>query len=348
MSDFKFRRPGILTYPLSRVFGAITTARNILYDRRLLPVRHVSMPVICVGNITAGGTGKTPMVMYILTILKESGLAPMVVSRGYGGSAGKRPERVPADGCFDRFGDEPVLMTRRFPDVPVIVSQDRYRGVIWGLDRYTADCVVMDDGFQHRRLARDLNIVMVDCRRPVFSDRMLPMGRLREHPRGLRRCDIVVFTHTDECAVSNQDREYIEGLTVPPFVTTSRHMPSGFRAPNTAGSIALDDIPQPVCLMSAIGSPDGFRHTAEQAGLNVAGEIAFPDHYPLKADDWMRSCQNAQSLGCGSLVTTAKDEMRYNDTVSLPMDVFVLDIALKIDDDTEVKRRILDRIQHNG
>ncbi len=348
MIGMSFRKPLGIMYPASRIFGWITDIRNRMYDRGWITARAVDIPVICVGNLAVGGTGKTPMVMHVIRMLHTHGIQPMVISRGYGGRAGKTPETVPVNGRFERYGDEPLLIARTFPEVPVIVSIDRYRGIIWGIRHYEIDCVILDDGFQHRRLKRNLDIVMLDSRRPFTSDRVLPMGRLREYPENLDRSHIAVFTHTDESPASERDLEFLRTLRSAPMIVNSRHEPSGFRRANTTKCVDAAEIDQPICMVSAIGSPAGFHHSVSRAGLIAGGAVVYPDHCSMKPSQWIRSVRRAVSMGCRSLVITAKDETRLPDDLPLSLDVFVLDITIELDNHTDVEHRIVQCIRVDG
>jgi len=173
-----------LTLPMSWAYGAAIALRNARFDRGR-GVRRAALPTISIGNIVAGGSGKSPVVAWLVQGLRAAGHRPMIALRGYGG-------RSPAD------SDEAIEHARRCPDVPVIVGGDRFTAIAAALARgVEADCVVLDDGFQHRQLARDLDIVLVDARRPALDGDLLPAGWLREPATALRRADAVVVTHAD-------------------------------------------------------------------------------------------------------------------------------------------------------
>lgn len=176
------------------LYGAGIALRNIAYNKGWKKNYPMPVPVISVGNITVGGTGKTPLAEFLLEKLQAMGRNPAYLSRGYGRSTKGYLRVNPADAEGLRYGDEALQVARRFPELPVVVCEDRVAGVRRLLAETNADVVVLDDAFQHRRIARDLDIVMVDASRPPWKDALLPSGRLREPIRSLRRADAMLVS----------------------------------------------------------------------------------------------------------------------------------------------------------
>ncbi|MCD4653383.1 tetraacyldisaccharide 4'-kinase [bacterium] len=336
-----YRNPPCLMRPLSWLYGRVTEFRNYLYDRNFFTEKQVLLPVISIGNLAVGGTGKTPLVIHILDLLIETGHLPMVVTRGYGGRVGKQPVRVPSSGSFTVFGDEPVMIANQFPEIPIIVSRDRVKGANWGISNYEVDCIVLDDGFQHRRIARDLNIVVLDSRRPVTHDKLLPYGRLRELPGSLARADIIMFSHSAERKPASEDMEFINTRLRPNSFFLSRHKSVRFRFAGSSKEVNSDNIESPAGLISAIGSPEGFRYSVHACGILPVFEKHFPDHSRISSSDWFKTSMEAKKNGCCSLITTAKDETRLPQGISLGLPLYVLDITMEIDRHEEFARQVL-------
>jgi tetraacyldisaccharide 4'-kinase len=181
-------------YPISMLYGAGIALRNLAYDKGWKKNYPMPVPVISVGNVTVGGTGKTPMAEFLLEKLQAMGRNPAYLSRGYGRSTRGYLRVNPADAEGLRYGDEALQVARRFPHLPVVVCEDRVAGVERLLAETEADVVVLDDAFQHRRIARDLDLVMLDASRLPWNDALLPSGRLREPLRSIHRAEAVVVS----------------------------------------------------------------------------------------------------------------------------------------------------------
>jgi len=185
---------------LSLPYGGAVRARNRLFDSGFLEQQRIGCPVISVGNLTVGGTGKTPMVILLAGMLKDRGLRPAVLSRGYGGK-NRADVLVVSDGMRvlagpDEAGDEPVLIARRLGDVPVLAGPKRVITGRHALEHFSVDAILLDDGFQHRYLHRDLDIVLLDSRQPLGNGFLLPRGPLREPPSALARAGVIAFTRS--------------------------------------------------------------------------------------------------------------------------------------------------------
>lgn len=319
--------------PFSWLYRAATAIRNARYDRGA-GIRRAPLPVVSVGNLTVGGTGKTPLVAEIVARLAKAGHRPAVVSRGYGGRAGRGPLRVRDGSGFGPgpavTGDEPWMLARRFPDVPVLVGSDRYRGVHRAAAE-GAGVAVLDDGFQHRRLERDLDIVVLSAERPFGNGRLLPAGPLREPPSSLRRADLLVLVGSEE---PPRDPAEIFALDLSPRfgIVHARRRPVGFV---TAGG---GPVPQPerAVAFCGIGDPASFRRTIERLGVALAEFVGFPDHHRFSDSEIAALLERARREAV-PLVTTEKDLARLHDRLSgspleakllaLPIDLELFDAA---------------------
>ncbi len=254
-----------LLLPLAWLFCAVATLRRIAYRRGWARAEHVGVPVVVVGNITVGGSGKTPIVVWLVEYLRTQGRRVGVVSRGYGGAAQTWPQAVDADSDPREVGDEPVLIARR-TGVPIAVGPDRVAAARFLLAHHALDVIVSDDGMQHYRLARDVEIAVVDGRRGLGNGRCLPAGPLRERPNRLRSVDIILTNGgTQPDAVRLEGSELV-------------NLKTGERKPLTRLT------GQRVHAVAAIGHPGRFFAALAAAGLEPV-EHAFADHHAFRAED---------------------------------------------------------------
>jgi tetraacyldisaccharide 4'-kinase len=253
--------------PLSALFWILSGLRRAAYRVGLLAPARLPAPVLVVGNLTVGGTGKTPLVIWLARHLADRGWRPGVVSRGYGASvAGPAPVFPETDPAL--VGDEPVLLARR-AGCPVVVDRDRARGGRWLLERAGCDLVIADDGLQHYRLARDLEVVVVDGARRFGNGFLLPAGPLREGRWRLRTADLVVVNGTP--LAGEHAMALVPGEAYALANPAQRRALSGWRQ-------------APVVAVAGIGNPERFFGMLQAAGL-VVQRRAFPDHHPFAAAD---------------------------------------------------------------
>lgn len=309
------------TYPLGLTARFVVSMRNFAYDHGLVPPVEPPLPVISVGNITLGGTNKTPFVEMLCRMLQEVGLSVGIVSRGYGGKT-TDPVVISSDtftggnGFSPRdisslrslVGDEPLLLASRLPGVPVAVSKDRLRD-IEALSGRDVDVIVADDAFQHRRMARDADIVLVDACCPFGNGWVAPAGILREPPAELSRASLVVITKSDQVSP-----ERLNGLAaeIGRYVPGEKIFYSRLSVPNWKrweGRWRGETCPAPgtVLAFSAIGSPESFRRTLEQQGVKILREHRFKDHHRYAVSD-MEALERAfAECGAEAMVCTEKD-----------------------------------------
>jgi len=268
--------------PLTGVYAAASGVRNGLYDRGLLRAQKLQRPVVSVGNLTTGGSGKTPFVIALGELLKARGISFDVLSRGY-----RRKTRgvlvVEPDGSAADFGDEPLLISRRL-GVPVIVGESRYEAGRVAEKKFEAQFHVLDDGFQHRSLARDYDIVLMTGQE--FEDRLLPAGRLREPVSSLKRADAVVLP--EESAV---DHQALDGK----IVWKMRRQ------------ISLAGASRSPVVFCGIARPQQFFAQVRAAGIVPANEIAFRDHHGYRTVDIRRLQAAKAQFRADGFVTTEKD-----------------------------------------
>jgi tetraacyldisaccharide 4'-kinase len=326
--------------PLGWLYGAGAHFRNRLYDKgafrsELLPGRTVS-----VGNLTTGGTGKTPLVALVARILADTGERPCVLTRGYGRK--NTSERVlvsDRESVFaDAFtgGDEPVeLAYKLLGRAAVIADRDRVAAAEWARENVGATAFVLDDGFQHRRAKRDVDIVCIDATNPFGNGGILPAGTLREGIAGLSRANVIVITRTDLVKDAGETKEIIQRNAVNAEVFLARNKIralrelSSFFEHDQGEKLSRDDSPA-LFAFCGLGNPVNFFRQIEIEGLNIVGRKAFPDHYYYKRNDIADITERAASVGATALITTVKDAVRLRDiTVSMPCYVTEIDTVLE-------------------
>ncbi len=268
--------------------------RNRRFDKGR-NIHRVSVPVICVGNLTVGGTGKTPCVEYVARLLREHEYMVAVLSRGYGAEAGRN--------------DEAMVLEENLPDVPHYQDRDRVALAHTAIEESESDVLVLDDGFQHRRLARDLDIVLIDATDPWGSGYLFPRGGLREPRTNLRRAGIVMITRCDSVPVQKLDELTAEVNRIAPGVAVVRtvHTPMALlNGTNQTSVTALAG--RTVAAFCGIGNPEAFRATLKAMGANIVDFRSFPDHHAYRREDVDELTGWAANLPADAwIATTQKD-----------------------------------------
>ncbi len=316
------------------LYEVFIRARNRLYAQGLLHPHRLMKPVVSIGNITMGGSGKTPLVIHVARILAELGFVPAILSRGYGrdkpGQVHIVPpgEKIPA--TETTLGDEPALIRRHLPFVWMGISKNRCRaGEI--LSRQPMRFVfLLDDGFQHRRLRRDLDMVIVDSSQPLGSNRIFPRGTLREPLSELRRCHVVVI-HGEPVSAGPAESEirkihpsariYRCRQTIRTLVPFA-HWQSGQETEGYSGGTP------PAFLAAAIGNPERFERDVRQLGIDVRGVRFFRDHSRIRSRDWLECAADARSKGADALITTEKDAVKISYPPDFPIMVAVQETGI--------------------
>ncbi|ACG73924.1 tetraacyldisaccharide 4'-kinase [Anaeromyxobacter sp. K] len=298
-------------------FRAAAALRGALYDRGVLPAVRAGAPVVSIGNLAVGGAGKTPAALAVAARLAGRGRRVAILSRGYG--AARADARVASDGAgallpAAEAGDEPALLARRLPGVAVLCGPRRAELARTAVEALGADALVLDDGFQHRALARDLDVVVLDASNPFGNGHLLPRGPNREPRTALRRAGLVWLSHADRAAPERLEalRRLARDATGRAPVE-SRHAPTALLdgALREAGSLeALRG--RRVAALSGLARPAGFLRTLEALGAEVALARAFPDHHRFTGGELEAVLRDADAAGCAWVVTTEKDAVRLD------------------------------------
>ncbi len=290
--------------------------RTAAYQRGWLKIHHLSRPVVSVGNLTVGGTGKTPLVACVAKILLRHGWNPAILTRGYGRSS-KAPMIVlePSPGRQTdarEVGDEPALLARLLPEVPLVVCPDRYRGGQMAEERFQVNAHILDDGFQHLRLARDLDLVALDATQTVSDRLLLPAGRQREPLAALRRAQVLVFTRTDS-ADPQPLEELVRKIHPAAQVFHSRTGLLGWKDARSGEAVPNASIQaQKVAAFCGIGNPRAFFADLRRWGFDLIAEDAFPDHHVYTGGEIERLMAGARRKGAAALLTTQKDAVKFS------------------------------------
>lgn len=332
----------IVLPPLSLLYGAITRTRLSLYRRGTFHTTKLERPVISIGNITTGGTGKTPLVEWVSRKLAAKGKKVCILTRGYGR---KDPhlQVIVSDGYGvlvspSEAGDEPYLLaTSLTGKAAVISSADRIAAGHEAIKDFGSDCFVLDDGFQHLRLARDLNIVTIDATNPWGGGTLLPYGRLREKPEGLKRADCVVITRCDQ--VKNLDplrEELMRLIHNRPIFYSEMRTSRLCSLKNGPGTLTP---PARVAAFCAVGNPSSFVEHLRRSGFELALNKSFPDHHVYSQDEIDSIVRSAQETGATALITTAKDAVKLRQ-LSFSLPCYVLEVEISIDNSEQLTQMI--------
>ena len=301
--------------PLSYLYGLAMRGRAALYAQGLLRQQALPCRVISVGNLTVGGTGKTPVVIALAAALRDRGRKVGVISRGYKRRSGTSILEI-SDGRTVRghpedSGDEPFLIAQRCPGVPVAVGADRPLVGRYLLDGFGVDTLVLDDGFQHLALRRDVDILVLDAGAPFGNGYLLPRGRLREPLSAMERASAVLVTRASQAQRLDELKATVRAVApaVPIWITD--FAPSG--VVQVGGSAALESSVlkgERVLAVSGIGNPESFRRLLAAAGATVADHCVFPDHHAYSEDNLGRIQRSAELVGADRIVTTEKDAVK--------------------------------------
>jgi tetraacyldisaccharide 4'-kinase len=295
-----------LMKPFSSLYSLALIFRAKGYSAGVLPSYRLPRPVVSVGNLTVGGTGKTPLVAYIARWLMERGKRAAVLSRGYGGSM-EGKVRIVSDGGSIHLspaeaGDEPYLLASSLPGLAVIVGSDRYRAGLLAMRELEPDIFILDDGYQHLRLERDLNLLLLDCERPYGNGRTIPAGALREPLSALERADLLIFTRCGGNVPRNPTNK--------PFCAVS-HILGGAISVQDGAEVRFEELKRQRALAFAgIADPSHFFESLRIEGLTLSAVLPFSDHCSYGEREIESLCRLKESSNSDFLITTEKDAVK--------------------------------------
>ncbi len=319
--------------PLSVLYGAAVRTRVWMYKKGWLKQRRLKAAVISVGNLTVGGTGKTPMVIWLAEKFLADGKRVAILSRGYRGSGGT--------------SDEIELMKSRLQSrVAFGVGKNRF-AVGQRLEaQQPVDIFLLDDGFQHLQLARDLDVLLVDASRPLRNESLLPGGRLREPLCAIQRADVVIFTRVnDQLSLKRAIQEFPEFPIFPASTRLIRYRRMTLDQQDIAPDFELP--PQPVFAFCGVGNPDSFFGDADRWGNVIVGRAVYRDHHFYSANDLRRLEDSAKSAGARALLTTEKDVQNLGDLRFSSLPIYYCEIEIRVTDNAQfqavVQRKLRER-----
>lgn len=333
----------LILLPFSAVYSAVTRVRLAAYRQGLLSVSKLAATVISVGNLTTGGTGKTPLVEWVCRTIDavahegvRDGKKICVLTRGFGRENPKTQvvvsnsaELLASEG---QAGDEPFMLANNLLGIAAVISNpNRVAAGRWAIENLHSEVFVLDDAFQHVRLFRDLDIVTIDATNP-WGGGMLPSGRLREPLSGLSRADCVVITRTEQVDDIGAIKEAVRRLAAEVPIFSARMRTKGFRRVDGSPTETAELLSQPIAAFCGIGNPDSFFDHLRREGYQLAFTQTFPDHHRYNQSELDSLVREAKASGAMSLVTTAKDATKLQ-SFNPGLPCYILDIEISIDDE---------------
>lgn len=343
---------------LSASYGFLVLVKNAALGEKLVPRKKLPCAIISIGNITVGGTGKTPMTLYIANLVTALGYRVVILSRGYKGKAEKAGGIVSDGNALlmspSESGDEPYMMASTLKEVPVVVGRNRYEAGCRAIETFSPDVILLDDGFQHIKLARDIDLVLVDHHRPFGNGYLLPRGPLREPVSALKRANIIIETRCDGPKKPGaQLKKTMHRLSLNTLVLQSGHTPHIARViPGKQPSLPNPDPSgerHPLSLLQAkrvfafsgLAQNRNFHRTLSDIGCNLLGFKEFPDHYWYGEKDLAIIHMAAMEMRAELILTTQKDAARIPREVEWPRDLVVIGITPNFGDQDDVLKNYI-------
>ncbi|MFK5925635.1 MAG: tetraacyldisaccharide 4'-kinase [Desulfuromusa sp.] len=327
----------LLLLPLSILYGSISWFRNLCYDYGLFSVYQSFLPVVSVGNLAVGGTGKTPVVDWLIKEFHKQGKHPAIISRGYAGSFAGDVGIVSSGGGIlmtaAECGDEPYLLAKRNPDCSVLIAKKRSNAIKVLEQSKNADLIILDDGFQHRAVNRNVDLVLLDATRPLGNGWTLPAGNLREFPQALKRADFLLLTRSGGHSYSGFENYQSYN---------SHHQLADIAVSLDGHKVPVNQLKNLNLLAFAgIADPESFFVSLENIGLLLSKKLSFADHTEYQNVTLEQIC--AASVNVDALITTEKDAVKLSaDMFELPCYQIAMDII--IDNSTELIASITKRL----
>ena len=304
------------------MYELITTLRNYLYDTNIFNTNKLPCKVISVGNITTGGSGKTPTVEFLALHLQSIGKNVGIISRGYGRSS--KHVKLVTNGfdkpnSWEQYGDEAFLLSQNLNSIPIVVGESKYEAGLKITSEFDLDVIIIDDGFQHRSLYRDLDIALINSKDTQKTHKLLPIGNLREQINGLKRADLIIYTKTNLHNNLDYLNSLLKNVNVEKInsVLEAKSMLIG----KDKQQLKQADLKSKnIYLLSAIGDNIGFKRTIEKIGANIVGHSKYIDHFKFKISDLQKAQKDAKKVGADYVITTEKDLVKIpNINLQIPL-----------------------------
>jgi len=350
----------LFLFAISIGYGGIVRLRETLYKKGLLQSKRLPCPVISIGNLTIGGSGKTPMTIYVAELIQSLGYSVAIISRGYKGQA-EKIGGVVCDGrriCMgpDTAGDEPFMVAQKLKTVPVIVGQNRFKAGRLAIQEFKPDVLLLDDAFQHLKLHRDLDLVLLDSKKPLGNTYLFPRGTLRETASALSRGDAVILTRSDIGKAPSLDQIKKHVPRTPIF--HSAHIPYIYKIVTGNSAQSEDSLTSSseydfgafknkrVFAFSGIASNDNFRRTIESFQCKLENFSEFPDHHQYSEKELDKVVRSAMDVSAEFIFTTEKDYVRIAHKIKWPMDLVIIGIEISFGtNDIAFKSFIISQLQ---
>ena len=323
-------RAKFLFFPITLFYWGVIFWRNIFYNFNFFVSRKIPTKVVSVGNITAGGTGKTPAVIYLCQFFKKRNYKVAVLSRGYGRkTAGTQLVTNGKEAVDDwrNFGDEPTLISQKLKDIPIVVDQNRHRGAMYLIEKFNPDIIIMDDAFQHRSIERDLDLVLINSQAPISDYRLIPHGLLREPIRHLKRADAIILTKFNLGKPEQKLISKVKKSNLPVFYSTIIH--NHFFSINNESFIPKNNTR--ALEVSGIADPRSFYESLQRTNIMMIDKIAYFDHYEFQQSDIENLKKALINNDAEIIVTTEKDMIRLKSLDLDGLDIYSLGIDFQLD-----------------
>ncbi len=318
----------------------VLNTRNALYRSNIVKSTRLPVKVISVGNITTGGTGKTPLVEFSVKYLNDIGRKVAVLSRGYGGDN-------PSQESSETVNDECLALIENLQSVPVLAGKDRVKNGEKAIRDFGVDCVVLDDGFQHFRLKRDLDVVVIDALNPFGGENLIPRGSLREPLQNLERADLFIISHCDQGNEQAIRSIYtkLDQINHSASVCESIHSPIHFDNIADGSVLELEWIKgKRIYALSAIGNPESFAYTLKRLGADLIKHKAFQDHHVYTREEMDGVVTEAQSVDADAIVVTQKDIVKIRKLNIKDANILSLKIEIEITKGVDLYKAAIDRV----
>ena len=309
----------------------VVRLRRGFYQAGIMPVHTLGARVVSVGNVSMGGTGKTPVVSLIAKYLEAGSQRVVILTRGYGRATCGRKILFGGVGSWREVGDEPLMLSRALPAIPIVVDRDRVAGGKLAVERFHPRFIILDDGLQHLRLARDVEVVVIDATSPFGNGQLFPGGILREDLGALRRANLFFLSKVNQAKAIDDLVNFLRRTYPQVPVVQGAYQPKSLRNVVSHEQLSSESLRgELVMAMSSIGNPISFERSLEKLGARVVEKIRFPDHHPYCREDLATAVQLAHESGARYVITTEKDEMRLPAVEKPGVPILSLGIQLKV------------------